>query len=264
MSNNLVNGFSDIIAAPNLVTNGSFRINQRGNFQTLTAVNVNDYVSDAWCVNWQAIDYCECKNGSFGYLTFSGYGKKGQSISIIGKDGADFGQYDSLPQKGSLTATVSTTVASNSVPITVQSNPKYNASGVTTPYSTVPIVKKGETKQSVTSLSTYLIGFTNRQWINCVLQADGEFNFTLHNFSEINGLFRNPPRESPVNYADDLVRCERYYQIGETSGSVYVPFRTKMAGTPTITLSSGSPSSITTNGFVTSGTGVHTWTAEIV
>nr|MBC8427388.1 hypothetical protein [Pseudomonadota bacterium] len=67
----------------------------------------------------------------------------------------------------------------------------------------------------------------------------------------------------PVPYADDLARAERYFQVGEASGASYVPFRTKMSGTPTITLSSGSPSSITTNGFVTSGTGVHTWTASV-
>ena len=78
MSNSLINGFSDILSRANLTTNGSFKINHRNNFISLTACSVNDYISDCWFISAMNVDYCEALQTAAGYIRFKGYGKKRQ------------------------------------------------------------------------------------------------------------------------------------------------------------------------------------------
>jgi hypothetical protein len=259
MSINLVNGFSDVLGSVNLATNGRFIINQRSNFQTLTQVVVGDYVADAWKVDATTIDYIACVQNVNGYIVFDGYGKKGQIIRIKSKDGQLFG-YSSLNsttvnEKMPLTASIN---AFNGVgvPISVLASPRYydGASEINV-YQYRPTLNSGEQAMSVNVTRSYMNGGQTIYggYFEVQLMADGKFNFTIEDFKEIAGGYRNPPTFAPVNYVDDLARCERYYQKGNSGGhgswhqvpivrntndyfSVSNYFRTTMAGIPTISV----------------------------
>lgn len=265
MSNSLVNGFSDIIAAPNLATNGAFMINQRGNFSSATAVSVNDFVSDAWKCITNNIDYIEATNSSEGYLLFEGYGKKGQYVEIYNSDKAIYGlKFIGTGDQDKSTITASVNAHNDGgVPVDVWVRSRAYTSSYTVLNENRPIVKSGERKVASRVVKTITTTFNTAGYCGVKLVADGNFKVYISNYQEIAGAYRNVPDFAPVPYADDFTRCEKYYQVGSASGASYIPFRTKMSGTPTITLSSGSPSSIDVNGCVTSGTGVHTWSAEV-
>lgn len=268
MSNNLINGYSDILSRYNLCSNGSFRINQRGNFTSWTPVAVNDYVADCWYVSSINLDYCEVNTTPYGIIYIRGYGKKNQSLTLKNRDLAAFGQnplddnvYTAL---STLTAAVAVNNTTNSIPIQVSTSPKYYSTYSSTVYESSPKLKSNQVKEAVLCKQTLTDSMNVNSFVTIELMTDGDFNFNIYSFRELAGAFRNPPSFVPVPYADDLQRSERYYQEGSFTGDVYVPFRTKMAGTPSVTLSSGSASSISANGFVTgSSTGVYTWSAEI-
>jgi len=260
---NLINGYSDILSRNNLTTNGSFRINQRGNFTGWAPCAVNDYVADCWRVIYNGLDYCEAIQNSDGYLGLKGYGKKGQYFRLKNKDISNFGQNGN----NSLAAITGTVVAYNAVgggPLYVSGYPRFNSSGDTMIFIKDTILKSGETTENLSVYTTLSHNFNYDPQIFLSLKVTGQFEVYLYNYRELAGAFRNPPSFVPVPYAEDLQRAERYYQEGSFKGDVYVPFRTKMAGTPSVTLSSGSASDISADGFVTgSSTGVYTWTAEI-
>jgi len=265
----LVNGFSDIIAAPNLATNGNFRVNQRNLFITYANVSVNDFLVDAWKVTQLNIDICDAEvTTTEEYIALKGYGVKGQTITLTNLDNRSLGMHPNA--NGQITASVSLYNQIDGVKAKISCSPRQYHFLTNTMYDNSPI-NSGKTTGSVVTavkvLDTHMHSSSLiHPWIKMELMASGNFNYSIRAFSEIIGAFRNPPSFSPVNYADDLARCERYYQVGETFGdgvATFVPFRTKMAGTPTITLTSGSATNITVNGFVSSGTGLHSWTSEV-
>jgi len=262
----LLNGFSDVISRGNLTTNSSFRIDQRGTFTSYayTVCNIDDYIADCWYISNMTLDYCKAMQYTTGCVRFKGYGKKNQYIQLNNKDNTSFGigQIDTSSEVSYLTSAV---LGYNfkGAPVSVECSPRYS-SLTSTLYNNIPIINEGEKKTSTKAISCLTSTSVNYPTFKMQLKKDGEFEVLFYNFRELAGAFRNPPGDCFVSYADDLQRCERFYQTGAYSGDVYVPFRVKMNGTPSVTLSSGSVGSISINGFVASGTsGVYTWAAEV-
>jgi len=265
MSKQVVSGYSDVMSRLNLATNGNFRINQRALFGTKAPISVGQFFADTWFVNANSTDFveCFCDNGATGQnnaVTFSGRGKKDQFISFACVANLNHGYNNAGGSDNARVALTSVLTVSNTIgkiPIIASAVPPYYSSGYTDIYSTGgnPI-KGGETKTNIRILATaaqYLNVQSNRGGgITVTLLADGEFSFTLGRFQVLAGAFRNPPDFAPVHYAEDLQRCQRYYQTGYLSvsglrfssvGSSYYAlslrhtFPVLMAGTPTVTLS---------------------------
>jgi hypothetical protein len=251
MSNNLVNGFRDIIAAPNFVTNGRFLINQRGNFSSWSQLVVNDYISDAWYVEGNTFDYTECSSES-GVVNFRGYGKKGQRIIIRNKDTSRVGHSGNSDDYDTFTSAMDL-FNFNGVPVAPHVIPP-NSPSLGVLYQNTPVVEANQKKETVTVVKSPM--YQNLSYASTFtvdLEADGEFNFLVRNFRTFAGAYRNPPKFAPVPYADDMARCERYFQKGNSGGhgswhqvpivrstndffSVSNYFRTTMAGIPTISV----------------------------
>ena len=247
---NLVNGFSDIIAAPNLVINGGFIIDQRQLFTTKSPVNVDDFVVDAWKVASKTIDYCEGLHvsGNEPAYRLSGYGKKGQIIKV--SNVSHFGNYYS----GSKTGGISTSLTASAcfendggVPLKCTVAPSRFLNDQTTIYQTTCIVKSGDKVTPVTVFDG-IVGGADTPYFQIELMSNGNFSVNIFAFREFSGAFRNPPVDGIVPYAEDLARCQRYYQKGlydgylplrydntSTTGAyANIPFITEMAGTPTV------------------------------
>ena len=271
MSQKMINGFTEIMSRYNLSTNGSFQVDQRGTFSTLSQCNLNDYVCDCWKINTLSIDYCECQLYSSGNLTFKGYGKKNQEIKLIDRDYEYLNYSEMISDKDNgdfviLTSAVISKAIKGNFKIenvsrsysknVIYDNPKICIPGKGSGYGL-------DYFESVNSIKIHP-NINTPAGISITLLTDGEFEFGLYNFRELAGLFRHPVTSCYIPYGDNLSRCERYYQKGQFSGDVYVPFRTKMNGTPSVTLTSGTASDISSSGFVVaSSTGVYDWTAEI-
>lgn len=249
---NLVNGYSDLVSRVNLATNGNFRINQRGSFSSFSQVNLNDFVSDCWRVDSCSIDFCECENRP-GVVDFRGRGKTGQEITLKNRDMDIFGypgfSNEESSWRGELTAAVTLQNQSYSIPVQLTISPRYHTTTQQIIYQNFPIAKEYSGKKVVTAvqaMKTRVHEFNQEAYIRVYLKADGEFNFALYGFRELAGLYRNPPYFTPVSYADDLARCERYYQTGHLTNTylpmkrtvsgneslTYVNFRTTMGGSP--------------------------------
>ncbi len=260
MSLNLVNGFEDIINKCNLTTNGAFRIDQRGNFSTWAPCKVGDYLCDCWKVDSQGIDYVEADfNGDA--ILFRGHGRKGQSISLENRDKELFGRSTIEDQynRSALTAACQLYLVKGQLRFNV--SPRWDTVNDTLTYSKDVRCKIGRGTglgnsnfEAVRVYKTRAFAFDREAYIGITLDADGEFEFWVHNFRELSGAYRNPPQDCFVPYAEDLQRCERYYQTGSldrvylplrsTAGSMYcraqLDFSTVMAGTPSVSAGYGS------------------------
>jgi hypothetical protein len=258
MSLNVLGGYEDLTSRANLASNGRFLINQRGTYNpsTWVPITLNAFLVDMWYAYFINIDYAECKARDAsvwsGDLLIQGRGKKGQSIIIANIDLSPLGESGKLygNQVGAMTAAV---VAWNTggVPIVVDVVPIRGAS-VSTLYLKGANLRSGEVGQAVRAISTDMYNMTSKSYINVTLLADGEFSLGIANFRLLAGAFRNPPVDAPVPIADDLQRCQMYYQqgifltqlpinrtVGPNLNRVYcfVPFTTQMSGVPTGTLS---------------------------
>lgn len=226
----LVRGFTDVLCPPNLATNGSFQINQRGLFTSYdnmingvssSAVSsVGSYVSDAWVTDGVTTDFCYCyslSNGWYPRLVFKGVGKKGQVITIRSKDTALLTQ-----NAVELTASVSALNGPGlaSIPIQVVCFPRGHAGYMSANYTQWPTLKNGQSGRAVCVTSQSTSSVTYGGYIQVTLLADGEYFFQIANYQELPGSFVNPPQFAPVPYADDLLRCKRYYQTGTESNMV--------------------------------------------
>lgn len=264
MSLNVLNGYSDVLSRFNLATNGSFRINQRANFLTLTPCTLNDYIADCWYIGEISTDYCEAIQHPNGYLQFQGYGKKGQLIKVVNRDDSTFGlggvNLNSLSDRSLLTSACIMKTYDNSVPLKLSTIPRYHTTGDIVHYSKEPqFCKFGQGMgvsnsfyEAVSVVETMTHSIDTKADITITLQADGEFNFYISNFRELSGGFRNPSSDVFTPIADDQLRCEMYYQeVGISTWNIYPMtytngtletfqfhhFRTKMAGTPSISIS---------------------------
>jgi hypothetical protein len=253
----LVKGFTDIIAPQNLATNGQFRINQRTLFNSDAAPCLaGDYVSDSWKVDAVTVDYVTAYNppyssGGGGYIRFQGYGRKGQYIKIRNRD-AQLLAGDIHGSQVPITCSITTKCGPGKVPYKVFNYPRYS-----TVISTLRsandsgenIIKPNGYARQVTNVFQTNPVTTLGGYIELNLLADGEFDIYISHYVELIGAYIHPPSYIGVNYADDLLRCKRYYQtgsfamraLGASDGVNYRlvmsnQFPVEMAGTPTMTI----------------------------
>lgn len=250
----IVKGFSDILCPPNLATNGSFLINQRGLFANsappYNPASVGDFFCDAWKFESGTLDTVGAYVGGTGGLYLYGHGKKGQYITIRNSDKTRLTSNYLLGisvTKPSLTAAVNVINQGNKVPIEVAVKSRYLSSDYTLHTPEYVSLKNNEQKQ-VSCVITTSGAFNYGGVIVIKLLADGEFACVLSNYRELAGAFINPPLIASVPYADDLLRCKRYYQSGTyiskdrwcqwTTGTAdkawWIPYFVEMAGIPTI------------------------------
>lgn len=244
----------DIIIPANLATNGSFQIDQRGIFSLAwTAANVSDYVADCWKVVIQGIDTAEIvTDGS--RLRIRGNGTTGQYIIIENKDRGQLGRVNESFGNTDLTASIQAQMITTapSVPLEIQVQPRYNTSGDSWLYTYDPILEYDSGNDTlvhpVRIINTRTTSFDVGGKIRVMLQEDGDFYVILESYKELAGEYRSPPVYNPVNYTEDLIRCQAYYQKGSTYGSFpifrntatglrsYIPvqFATQMASNPTM------------------------------
>jgi len=220
----LVSGYSGIIAPTNLVTNGAFRINQRGTFSTLTPVKVGDYVSDCWYVGANTnADYVEARNYSTeGLMQFTGYGKKGQRVEIQLKPRDNFGYGVIGDYNGSIspansrwhyTTSWMTVLNTEGVDIQARFQGPYNWNDDLWHQDPLTLVKSGEIKQTTACINQSRGDtLTTGGFAFFILEEDGEFNVRFYHATCVTGAYKHPPNFVPVPYADDLARCQRYYQ----------------------------------------------------
>lgn len=231
----IVKGFTDILAPQNLATNGSFRINQRGLFTSgLADAKVGDYVSDCWYVHSSTnVDFLQAYNNiPRGELSFSGYGKKGQLIRIYNRSV----HLLNLPVSTPMTASIIGTYASaSSVPLKFAFAP--NDSGTTIHSKWPTISSKNPADTSCWIKHTVPAGHGGYPEIDLLLMADGFFHITFSKASVVMGEYVNPPTNNVIPFADDLLRCKRYYQWGRFTQSQSIVLPVEMAGTPTVTVS---------------------------
>ena len=232
----LVSGYSGIIAPPNLATNGTFRINQRGLFETSGGepAKANDYFADCWAVSSNTnVDYLTIENNAVhgDAVNLRGYGKKGQLIWLRNRSNNTLsgGYMGHIP----LTTSVMIGVNTNSVPIIGKSLGRYRSSDYNVIDESGVYIKQGERKQVIGIIESVLDTSISQSRVLCYLEEDGEFHITIGDFIELAGAYRNPPKYAPVPYADDLARCMRYFQtyriqgyfepwhLGPTGGSDY-------------------------------------------
>ena len=275
----LVSGYSGIIAPTNLVTNGAFRINQRDTFSTLTPAKVGDYVSDCWYIGANTnADYLEVRNYSTeGLMQFVGYGKKGQRVEIQLKPRDNFGYGVIGSYNGSIspansrwhyTTSWMTVLNTEGVDIQARFQGPYDYNDDLWHQDPSTLVKSGEIKQTTACINQSRgDNITTGGWGFFILEEDGEFNVRFYHATCVTGAFKHPPKFVPVPYADDLARCQRYYQKGMSKvfgyrestshyhvGS-YVSLATTMVSTPSISLSNVTTleNGVDGNKFVTNG-----------
>jgi hypothetical protein len=270
----IVTGNSSIIAPPNLATNGAFLIHQRGFDAGFRAVKNGDSVSDMWKVHATTVDYLEVFLGEGGALQLKGHGKKGQMVAIYNQDiDPHMVIYTDHPY-GIPYSTAVGNFRNTGVPIKASVNPKFRNYQATEVYTHRPILKTGEGSQAVTIYDQTFDGVSPyfRASMDFILQEDGEFHVIYSSFAQYAGAYKNPPIWNPVPYADDLARCQRYYQTGDfttrfrhnrvnTNQSrvgISVPLLGNMATIPTITLTPVSNAVYDGTGNTVSITGTQT------
>ena len=248
----LVSGYSGIIAPPNLITNGSFRVNQRELFTSgFEAVASGDYVCDAWFVGNQFIDFVEVHNQSKEMIRVRGNGKKGQLIDFKNRDRDSLSTLYSTTTPKNVTASF-TIMNLSGVPVSPWARPQQRLGYETQLYTKQPTVFSGQAKQCV-EIREHIadgIDFVDAL-MRITLQEDGDFDFLVTDYMQLAGAYKNPPKYAPVPYADDLVRCQRYYQkgtqqitcLGGTDATYHLlgsrlNFPTSMVTVPTTTISS--------------------------
>ena len=245
----LVKGFSDVLQPFNLATNGGFLINQRGFSATFVPVSVGDIPADCWTIEANTIDYLEAYWDAQGLLRFSGRGKKGQSLLLRNKDTNRF-NYTGMGQSH-ITASAVIESTSNSIPLRMEANPRYYSSTFTNVFGKSPIITNNGIAQAVGVRKTAQYAANTGANILVTLMGDGNFYFMISAFQEIIGAYITPPPLSSISYAEDLARCQRYYQTGVmnvnmkgiqlTATRSLLAFSssmpTKLAGTPSISLS---------------------------
>jgi len=251
----LVHGFSNIIGKVNMALNGTFRVNQRGNFTGgFSPAKIHDIFADGWYVHTNTnVDYLELVNPSKvdARIVGRGYGKKGQRILLYNYKNIDSVIYPtSWMQRDYLntTAVQCHTSAGNSLLFKVLA---YSHSSHTLLYTKDVMLKPGQTGTPVrvSSAPPSAAGMTSYGGIYIYLEEDGEFEFTVQDYRVLEGAYKNPPVVTN-DYALDLMRCKRYYQtghsliagLGYSNGTNYIierdlTFEVEMAGVPTITSS---------------------------
>ena len=227
MSSGIVTGQTGRLCPQNnLLTNGQLEISQRGFGGGPVPVKNGDYVADCWYIGDNSVDELRCGTWQgIGGIYFHGTGKKGQWFTLnhrpieenylIGfREGGDNGKLNYA-----LTLTASITNPSSStqtVPISCAARPIFNGAHnylefddkiTTNPnnaYQTYhPVCCISQDELSRNKVRAHLI---------CTLEEDGDFVFYVHDIIMLSGKYKNPPKHVPVPYADDLARCQRYYQ----------------------------------------------------
>lgn len=266
----LIKGYTGFLHHQNLAANGNFRINQRGfGLGVETPAKVGDYVADCWRIEGSSVATLNAYlwpnvegNLKLGGLRLFGYGSANQSVSILNIEKATnyvsmFSGEGSFPS--GITVTANAICRAGSVPVAVGVTPPRGPDVIDYTYD-LPVIRPGEPLRQVASRMTtaldrdasYIgsIGFT--------LQETGAFDVILSGYAVYPGWLKNPPRYSFVHYAEDFARCERYYQTVSMSYSgkfgqwntdvgridTTIPFRTKMAGTPTVVVNPTTASQI--------------------
>lgn len=224
----LIKGYTGFLHHPNLATNGNFRINQRGFTEGVPVpVTIGDYVADCWQIQGGDVDQLRAYlwpnvEGSLklGALELSGYGKKGQSVVLLNTEKPN-AICSRFPGEGADTVGITVTVnaiipsGQNAVPVYI---------GVTPPRGEVfsdydvnaAVIRRGEPqRQLVSSMYTSIDRATQYPGnIGFTLEESGYFNVILSSYAIYPGKLRNPPNFSFVHYAEDLARCQRYFQKG--------------------------------------------------
>ena len=255
----LVKGFTDIIAPQNLLPNGFLAINQRGNFTTLSPAKAGDWLVDCWQIASTSVDNLNVEHyrtpgpdyTDVPFLRFKGYGKKGQIIQIINP--YSFGAYRPHTATGYISKTPAwLQVGATTIPVEAHMS-FYQGNG------NISHIKYGRVSNTVsedrfvTAVDMATNSLAAKMAVVATLMADGEFDFCYANLAVFTGLYANPPAHAIPNFADDLLRCKRYYQSGSTRArmrgcqfntlaqvnySITVPFEIEMAGVPSISLTS--------------------------
>jgi hypothetical protein len=265
--NKLINGFSELMGRGNLCANPNFLINQRALFTSATACNINDWVADMWYLEGSDIDYLEATNFSSGGIKLSGHGKKNQSLTIRNKEAyyisspfySAFGEHIMNSSSTRIPFTACCDFACNKGIVFAGVNTPYKSSYNTSIYSKNVTLKSGQYGRGIDVKETTVWNINYPQDIEIYLKADGDFEIDCYNFQLLCGAFRNPPLNSYVHPADDLSRCEGYYQrwgdwrininnslyhpmapIHSSTNylftSWFMPFKRKMVAAPTMTI----------------------------
>lgn len=282
----LVSGYSGIIAPPNLIANGHFAINQRNARNVTFPRKIGDYIADCWKVhtsttvdNFSTYQWNITGGGEpSGRVVLSGSGKKGQVIEF--RNVASLlhygvgGYYTALQAPRTPLTACANFYNDSGVPVKVSVNPMFSETWASGDYTKDLILKSTQRGQAVKVITSII----NRDPIvtagfMLTLQEDGIFEVHVDGFGMFAGAFKNPPVYAPVAIADDLARCQRYYQKGivnaiakgtfrnaqySSHGGV-IPFRTDMAAAPTGVL-------IHDAAYILDGTGAGTYvnTANVI
>lgn len=254
----IYSGGSGIIAPPNLATNGNFAINQRGVFNSgYTPAKDTDYVSDCWQLytTTDQIEVFNEINSTIGVsgLIIKGYGKKGQTFSVAAKlnEGFDLAHHN-LWNKQTIYFTAAFGVGIGSASIPVKATALASRGGTHENITYPVVMTKPDTPYELVGISknTSRPVSTHAMSADFVLEQDGYFHVWVSNARAFAGAFKNPPKYAPVPYADDLARCQRYYQKGSFNDQYVVgpkfdtndcryafpcKLETSMATTPTVT-----------------------------
>lgn len=251
----LVSGYTGIIAPPNLATNGDFMIDQRGTFAFTSwpsgakPIKHLDYICDAWYVEMVTTDYCAAMTASSGGIGFKGYGKKGQTIIMRNKTSGRRGDMWGASDRHDSTSTMQVHLESG-VGVSAITWPDWGTTGTWAQSEATIITKPGLHRVKPTIRINDRGNVIGQAYFQVTLLEDGEFSLIVGNFVHVAGAFKNPPRYAPVPYADDLARCQRYYQtgivqtlaLGIDAVTAYqlgrsVDFKTTMSAIPTIAMS---------------------------
>jgi hypothetical protein len=218
---NLVEGHTGLIHPQNLATNGNFLIHQRGEtISQLYPRQVGDYVADCWKVIEMGVDSLSTSWHENGWIRLSGTGKKGSTVVINNRDTSNQGHgayydYTTLIYDEPQTATIQyRNDQAESSNVSLKFSPSYstNTKFIKDGYTLCTVGAIGNTDSVIFSCGREAI--VNAPSIRMYLEEDGEFNIYLYRASIYAGAYNNPPRYAPVPYADDLARCQRYYQKG--------------------------------------------------
>ena len=246
----IVKGFSGLIHPANLATNGSFKINQRGWPGTPTRAKVGDFPTDAWVITTTPSELSVVYDSN-GSLNFSGKCTKGQQLIVHSMDtqpyaGGGYGANIRQP----ITAVMDVYNQVASVPIQILPGPRFHTNGFSNSLNVSPVLSVGCSGRGIQILNTLTYVVQYGASINVTFLESGEFSFVVQHFAEMVGAYQNPPSILPVPYAEDIARCQRYYQtghvalyaLGGSDGTSYSittseTFATKMAGTPSVAIS---------------------------
>jgi len=209
MANTILSGLGDVVSKHNLATNGNFLVNQRNNFASATQCIVGDYVADAWQLTDYDIDYLQVVHSS-GYITFTGKCQKEQYLVLTNDDISNIGMKGiDITADSSVTSAVSLN-SNNMTQIAV--SPRYYSESTETIYehvgSTTPLRPRTEALKVV---SSSLQSIDTGGSITVTMLQSGDFEFTIFNYREILGSYRNPPDTAAINYAEEIGRCSQYY-----------------------------------------------------